>query len=166
MHIPQWLELAGTAICLVTYLADRFAASARERDGSTSVLRVFLKSAGVPMGVVLMAAGLMMQNPSLMRLLPWAEAPKFQGGPGMTITLNGTVTITEYWPVFTPDDGQSVNVALPLMMTNFPQNGSTQDHINAAIAYFTGKTGRYTLTGEVRPLKPTQIFSVDKAVRQ
>ena len=84
----------------------------------------------------------------------------------MTITLTGTVTMSQYWPVFTPDAGQSVAVALPLMMTNFPENGSTQDHINAAIAYFTGKTGRYTLTGAVQPLEPTQIFSVDKAVRQ
>ena len=84
----------------------------------------------------------------------------------MTITLTGTVTMSQYWPVFTPDYGQSVVVALPLMMTNFPQNGSTQDHINAAITYFAGKTGRYTLTGTLQPLVPTRIFSVDKAVRQ
>jgi len=83
----------------------------------------------------------------------------------MTITLTGTVTMSQYWPVFTPDAGQDVAAAMPLMMTNFPQNGSTQDHINAAIAAFTDKLGRYTLTGTVRPLVPTQIFSVDKAVR-
>jgi len=51
------------------------------------------------------------------------------------------------------------------MMTYFPKNGSTQDHINAAISYFTGKTGRYSLTGTLQPLVPTQIFSVDRADR-
>jgi hypothetical protein len=84
----------------------------------------------------------------------------------MTITLTGTVTLTPYWPVFTPDAGQSVAVDLPLMMTNLPQHGTVQDHINAAIATFTGKAGKYTLTGTVQPLAPTQIFSVDKAIQQ
>jgi len=84
----------------------------------------------------------------------------------MTIELTGTVKMTPYWPVFTPDAGQSVTADLPLMMTNFPQGGTTQDHINAAIATFKDKTGKYTLTGTVQPLVPTQIFSVDTAVRQ
>jgi hypothetical protein len=166
MSVSKWIEAIGATLCLVSYVVGRLRGSAPGQKGSASLLPGLLKKAGVPMGVVLMSAGLMMQVLSPVRLLPGAEAPKYQGEAGMTITLIGTVTINEYWPVFTPDDGQSVNVPLPLMMTNFPQNGSTQDHINAAIAYFTGKTGRYSLTGAVRPLQPTQIFSVDRADRQ
>jgi hypothetical protein len=73
--------------------------------------------------------------------------------------------MSDQWAVFTPDPGQSVSGDLPLMMTNFPQTGKVQDHIDAAISYFTGKLGRYTLTGTVQPLVPIQIFSVDQAVR-
>jgi len=71
--------------------------------------------------------------------------------------------MSPYWAVLTPDAGQSVSGDLPLMMTYLPKNGSTQDHIDAAISYFTGKTGRYALTGTIRPLVPTQMFSVDQA---
>lgn len=162
----QWIEAIGAALCLVSYLVGRSRGSAPGQRNSADSFSRLLDRAGVPIGIALMAAGLMMQILSPINLLPGAEGPKSQGGGGMTITLTGTVTINEYWPVFKPDDGQSVSVALPLMMTNFPQNGSVQDHINAAISYFTGKTGRYALTGAVRPLEPTHIFSVDRAVRQ
>ncbi len=112
-----------------------------------------------------MGTGLVMQTLWPILPFPGAKAPRPEGVSGMTITLTGTVVTSQYWPVFTPDAGQSVTVALPLMMTNFPEKGSTQDHINAAIAYFADKAGRYTLTGSVQPLEPTQIFSVDRAVR-
>ena len=81
----------------------------------------------------------------------------------MSITLIGTVSMSPSWAVLTPDSGQGVSADLPLMMTYLPKNGSTQDHIDAAISYFTGKTGRYSLTGTVRPLVPTRMFSVDSA---
>jgi hypothetical protein len=162
MSISVWIEAAGAVLCLASYTAGRSSGSATRQEGATGPLRL-LDKAGVPMGVVLMAVGLGMQ---IFSPFSGTEAPRPRGEPGMTIKLTGTVTVSPFWPVFTPDAGQSVAVALPLMMTNFPENGSTQDHINAAIAYFTGKAGRYTLTGAVQPLEPTQIFSVDKAVRQ
>jgi hypothetical protein len=166
MYISQGIVATGAALCLISYIAGRSRGAAREQEGPTASILGLLNKVGVPIGVVLMGTGLVMQI--LWPILPFsgAKAPRPEGVFGMTITLTGTVATSQYWPVFTPDAGQSVAIALPLMMTNFPQTGSTQDHINAAIAYFAGKAGRYTLTGSVQPLEPTQIFSVDRAVRQ
>jgi hypothetical protein len=69
------------------------------------------------------------------------------------MTLTGRVAINQSnWAILNPDPGQAVTTSVVLMMKNFPQIGTTQDHIAAAASFFREKSGqRVSISGDLLP---------------